>query len=805
MAKMRAVVIGSGFGGLAAAIRLQAHGFQTTLFEKRDRPGGRAYVYHDKGFVFDAGPTVITAPHCLQELFQTADRRMEDYVELIPVHPFYRLHWEDGTSFDYVNDTKALHEQIRKMSPPDVQGYERFLSYTKEVFHEGYENLVDVPFLNFGSMIRVAPKLLKLSAYRSVYKTVGKYIKDPRLRQGFSFHSLLIGGNPFSASSIYTLIHTLERKWGVFFPRGGTGRLVEALVQLFEDIGGEVRLNCPVQKIKTRDHKIEGVQLQSGTMEPFDLVVVNADIVHAYKDLLAEEPQTARTGNRIASMSHSMSLFLIYFGTRKKYPGLAQHNVIFGSRYKGLLNDIFNRGVLADDFSLYLHAPSVTDPSLAPPEGETFYVLSPVPHLGKTPIDWTIQGPRYAEKILSYLGKNHLPGLKENIVTQRIFTPLDFKNELNAHLGSAFSVEPLLTQSAYFRPHNKDPRIKGLYFAGAGTHPGAGIPGVVNSAKAAVSVALRDYNLDLPKSIAHGRSMITKGSKSFSLAARIFGAKTRDAAFALYGWCRYCDDQIDDSDHGMRRTSTENLNDGDLSTRLDNLKKLTRHAYAGERMKDPIFIAFQHVVRTYSIPAQYPLDLLEGMAMDVRRAQYETLDDLLLYCYRVAGTVGLMMSHIMGTRGHKACKHANDMGCAMQLTNIARDIMDDAAMGRVYLPVRWLKEENLDPKDIAEPQKRPIVARLVKRLLDEAEKLYQSGDDGLKYLPFRAACAVGAARHVYSEIGRRILKKGPRAWDERTIVPLTRKLYVMCRGIAKAVSSRRDRDIGMDKVYLEAS
>jgi phytoene desaturase len=488
----RAAVIGSGFGGLALAVRLQAAGIPTTLVEKRDRPGGRAYVYHDEGFTFDAGPTVITAPDCLKEVFEIAQRKIEDYVTLVPVSPFYRLFWEDGYRFDYSGDSDSTFEQIRKKSPEDVEGYKAFLRYSEEVFAQGYTRLAHVPFLDWWSMVRVAPQLLRLEAYRSVYSMVSRFIQDPHLRQTFSFHSLLVGGNPFTASSIYTLIHFLERSGGVWFPLGGTGALVEALVRLFRELGGQVRLGSEVTEILTRDGRVAGIATKDGWRERFDIVASNADVAHTYRRLLAQEPRAERAARRLERMRYSMSLFLIYFGTRRRYPHLAHHNVLFGPRYRELLTDIFDKGILADDFSLYLHAPTVTDPSMAPPGCEAFYVLAPVPHLGKAPIDWTIEGPRYADRILDYLEARYIPGLRQDLVTRRIFTPLDFERELLAYHGAAFSLEPVLSQSAFFRVHNRDDRIAGLYFVGAGTHPGAGIPGVVNSAKATAGLILED-------------------------------------------------------------------------------------------------------------------------------------------------------------------------------------------------------------------------------------------------------------------------------------------------------------------------
>jgi phytoene desaturase len=490
-----AAVIGSGFGGLALAVRLQAAGVQTTLVDQRDRPGGRAYVYEDEGFKFDAGPTIITAPHCLEELFAAGGRAMADYVELLPVTPFYRLYWEDGYRFDYSNDLDQLDDQIRRKSPADVDGYHRFLRYTEDVFREGYEKLAHVPFLDFWSMIRVAPQLVRLKSYRSVYDVVSSFVKDPHLRQVFSFHSLLVGGNPFTSSSIYTLIHQLERRWGVFFARGGTGAMVRALVRLFQDLGGTVRLRCQVEEIRTRNGRVVGLSAADGWSADFDAVASNADVVHTYRDLLRREPSAAGAASRLLRRRYSMSLFVLYFGTRRRHTQLAHHDILFGPRYRELVRDIFEGPGLADDFSLYLHAPTLTDTSVAPEGCEAFYVLSPVPHLGTARIDWEEEGPRYRDRILDYLEKRYIPNLRQDLVTTRIFTPLDFQRVLNAQHGSAFSLEPILTQSAWFRVHNRDDRIGGLYFAGAGTHPGAGVPGVVNSAKATAGLMLADLGV----------------------------------------------------------------------------------------------------------------------------------------------------------------------------------------------------------------------------------------------------------------------------------------------------------------------
>ncbi len=494
----RAAVIGSGFGGLAVAIRLQASGFHTTVFEARDLPGGRAYVYRERGFTFDAGPTVITAPDCLEELAAVAGRRLADYARLLPVEPFYRLVWPDGDTFDYVGDEERMVAEIARRHAPDGAGYRRFVDYSRRVFETGYTELAATPFLRFADMVRVAPDLVRLRADRPVFATVSRFVSDPHTRQALSFHSLLVGGNPLETSSIYTLIHYLERKWGVFFPAGGTGALVAGLVRLFQELGGEVRLSCPVERVDvdrgaSGGRALHRVTSAAGTSEPFDLVVSNADLHHTYASLYRRDPAARAMRRRIERMDWSMSLFVLYFGTDRSYRReVAHHTVVFGPRYEGLLRDIFGGSRLPDDFSLYLHAPTVTDPSLAPPGCGSFYVLSPVPHLGNAPLDWDKLAGPYGDRILAAL-ERLLPDLRRHVVVRRHFTPSDFRTELRSYLGSAFSCSPRLGQSAYFRPHNRDPRIPGLYLVGAGTHPGAGVPGVVNSAKATARVIARDF------------------------------------------------------------------------------------------------------------------------------------------------------------------------------------------------------------------------------------------------------------------------------------------------------------------------
>jgi phytoene desaturase len=487
-----AAVIGAGFGGLALAIRLQAAGVQTTIIEGRDKPGGRAYFWERDGFTFDAGPTVITAPEALQELWALSGHAMSEDVELVPVNPFYRLNWADGTNFDYTNDDAVLRQEIAKLDPGDIAGYARFLEYSRGVYEEGYVKLGSKAFLDFTSMVKAAPALAKYQAWRSVYSIVSGFVKNEKLRQALSFHTLLVGGDPMKTSSIYALIHKLERDGGVWFAKGGTNRLVAGMVRHFERLGGVVRLGDPVASIETLGDRATGVTTQGGFRLDVDAVASNADIMHSYRDLLAGSRSARRTTASLERKRYSPSLFVVHFGVKGTWPGIPHHMILFGPRYKGLLADIYDHGVLSEDFSLYLHHPTVTDPSMAPEGHSTFYALAPVPHRGKFPANWDEIAPQYEKRILDEVGRRLIPGIHDRIVTKFSYTPVDFSNDLNAHMGSAFSLEPILTQSAYFRAHNRDDHIPNLYFVGAGTHPGAGIPGVVGSAKATAELMLAD-------------------------------------------------------------------------------------------------------------------------------------------------------------------------------------------------------------------------------------------------------------------------------------------------------------------------
>ncbi len=486
----RAAVIGSGFGGLALAIRLQSAGIATTVLEGRDLPGGRAYRWNKNGHVFDAGPTVITDPDCLKELWRLSGADMHKDVELVPVSPFYRLSWPDGTSFDYLSDDERLNEQIYALQPEDVEGYRRFLDYSAGVFHEGYEKLGAVPFLDFKSMLSAAPALARYQAWRSVYSMVSSFVRNEKLRQALSFHTLLVGGNPMTTSAIYALIHKLERDGGVWFAKGGAHALIQGMVSHFERIGGQIRLNDPVDVIETAGNRATSIRTRAGWAGTFDAVASNADVVRTY-DMLGH-PRGKAAGRKLRRKRFSPSLFVVHFGTSGTWPDVPHHSILFGPRYQGLLKDIYRGTDLAGDPSIYLHHPTATDPAMAPEGDSTFYALAPVPHLGKHGFDWDRDGATYRDTILKIVEERMMPGLRGRITTLFHYSPRDFERDLNSHLGSAFSLEPILTQSAWFRVHNRDDKITNLYFVGAGTHPGAGIPGVVGSAKATAGLMIAD-------------------------------------------------------------------------------------------------------------------------------------------------------------------------------------------------------------------------------------------------------------------------------------------------------------------------
>ena len=477
-----ALVIGSGFGGLAAAIRLQARGYQTQVFERLDQGGGRASVFKQDGFIFDAGPTIITAPFLLEELWAICGRKFSNYVSLKKMDPFYRIRFDDGEFFDYSGEPEKMKAQIAKFCPEEVEQYEEFMKKAELCYKLGYEDLGNLPYNSFKDLLISIPSMFRMEAWQSIFSLVSKFFKNEKLRQVFSFHPLLIGGNPSSVTCVYSLIAALERRYGVYSAIGGTGAIVKAMIDLYIDIGGKITYGAEVKKIDVDNNCVRGIILKDGRSFKSETVISNADTAWTYTNLIDKKHRKKWTDKKINKRHFSMGLFVWYFGTKKIYPEVEHHTILLGKKYLPLLDEIFIKKTLSDDFSLYLHRPTATDKNLAPDGSDTFYVLSPVPNLlGK--IDWSKEKENYKERILSYLERTVLPGLRKSITTSKILTPEDFKSRYLAFNGAAFGMEPILLQSAWFRPHNKSEDIEGLYMVGASTHPGAGIPGVLTSAK----------------------------------------------------------------------------------------------------------------------------------------------------------------------------------------------------------------------------------------------------------------------------------------------------------------------------------
>ncbi len=487
----KVIVIGSGFGGIASALRARKMGFDVTLVERLQQLGGRAQTFQQQGFIFDAGPTVITAPFLFEELFELFDRNIVDYIEMMPVTPWYRYEFNDGSHLNYggsVDDTLA---EISRISPEDAEGYKKLLAHSEKIFDVGFTQLAHVPFNSLWFMLKQVPALIRLRCYRTVWQFTKGYLRDDRLRRAFSIQPLLVGGNPFSTTSIYSLIHYLERRWGVHYPRGGTGALVQALGKLMQEVGIKVHLETEVKSIQIDANNVTGITLADGSSLAADVVICNGDPAHTYKHLIAEEQRKKWTNRRIDKLKYSMGLYVLYFGTSKKYEDVEHHTIVFGNEYQELLQRIFDGGEAGDDLSLYLHRPTATDPNLAPAGKDTFYVLAPVPNLQRG--DWDEVKAQVKERVLDILQERILPDLRENLEVCFDFDPKDFHTQYQSQWGAGFSIAPIFSQSAFFRFHNRAEDFSNLYFVGAGTHPGAGVPGVLSSAKVVENLLLQDH------------------------------------------------------------------------------------------------------------------------------------------------------------------------------------------------------------------------------------------------------------------------------------------------------------------------
>ncbi|MEM8964266.1 MAG: phytoene desaturase family protein, partial [Acidobacteriota bacterium] len=623
------------------------------------------------------------------------------------------------------------------------------------------------------------PQMIALQSQLSVFAHTARYIKNPRLRQVFSFHPLLVGGNPFTTTSIYSLIHALERKWGVHFAMGGTGEVVAGLVRLMEEVGIELDLGRTVDEITVENEQVRGIRLADGTTMPADLVVANADAPFVYKKMIAPEHRPSWTDRRIERQRYSMGLFVIYFGTTRRYPQLAHHEILLGPRYKGLIKDVFEGDHLPEDFSLYLHAPTRTDPSMAPDGCESMYALVPVPNL-RANIDWSSAGPELRDRVLAYIENAVCPGLVSHVVEDFYVTPEHFQNRLLSLHGAGFSIQPTLTQSAYFRFHNRSEDIGNLFFVGAGTQPGAGMPGVLSSAKVMerllpeaparrdrVTVTapklVQDNQIDEFRDAAAAASVMTRYGTTFSWAASLLDKGLHRDLSILYAFCRYVDNLVD-----------ERPDDPEVPEILAQI----RHDLERGQSAIPPVALFLDLARQHQLPIVCALDLVNGVASDLGEVRFAETNKLIRYCYRVASTVGVMICGVLGVDEPEALPFAADLGIAMQLTNIARDIQEDFDNGRIYLPASII-----DPAlvtrvltDRADPHEHEALQAAVVELLDLAERYYRSADKGMRFLPRRARWAILTASRSYEAIGDLIRQHGTGYWRQRVYTSRLRKV-----------------------------
>lgn len=776
---MKAIVVGAGFGGIAAALRLRAKGYEVSLIDRCTGLGGRAQVFERDGFKHDAGPTVITAPFLFEELFALFGEKFEDHVQLVPLTPWYRFHFADNTQFDYGGTLEETLAEIERIEPDDCDGYRSLLVQSEKIFQVGFVQLSAAPFHRFGTMLKQIPALLRLRSQDTVWKLVSRHLKNPKLRQAFSIQPLLVGGNPFDTTSIYGLIHYLERAHGVHFAMGGTAAITNALGALMARHGIDVQLNTTVSRIGVVGGVATGVTLENGSTIEADVIVSNADPAHLYAHMIRPEDQAPLARLKLATAEFSMGLFVLYFGTTRQYPDVAHHTIWLGERYRELLADIFHDKVLSEDFSLYLHRPTATDPSFAPAGCDSFYVLCPVPNL-KGAIDWAVEGPRLQSRIVAALEKTILPGLGDCITSDFYMTPENFRSDYLSAYGAGFSVSPLFRQSAWFRFHNRAEGIRNLYLVGAGTHPGAGLPGVLCSAKvmdalvpSANAVVRHSAERHPLPALQSADLVLSRKGKSFHWARRWMAPALAARATRLYGFCRYVDDLADESSAGQDPRSA---------------LALVAQGITSGTSQNPIVADTIALMRECRIQPALILTFIDGITSDLDTVRIADESALIRYCYQAAGTVGSMMCRVLGCHDPVALRHAIDLGIAMQLTNICRDVQADAAAARRYLPASLIGD--LDPQALVNPA-RPLQPRLqacIDHLLDTADRYYRSGEAGLAHLPFGARCSILIAARVYRAIGTRLRQQDNAYWLGRTVVPRRTKSLETLRALVSLPS-----------------
>ena len=750
----KAVIVGAGFGGIASALRLRRLGYEVTIIDNNPQAGGRAQVYEMNGFKFDAGPTVMTAPFLFDELFDLYGKNRAEYVNFLPVEPWYRFEFSDGSRLDYGGSLDDTVAEIDRLSAGEGEAYKDLVNFSKKIFKVGFEKLSDQPFHNFWTMVRQIPALILLKSYLSVYSLVSLYLKDDRLRKAFSIHPLLVGGNPLNTTSIYCLIHYLERKWGVWFPSGGTGSLVDALVKLMKEEGIELRLNCSADQVIVQGQTAVGVDLRDGQKVHADIVVFDADPAKVYRDLIDEKYRRKWTNSRIDKLTYSMGLFVWYFGTSRSYPDVKHHTIVMGDSFKELLEDIYDYKVLSDDLSLYLHRPAATDSTMAPENCDAFYVLAPVPNK-KAKIDWKKAGEMVRLQIENQLENSLLPGLSKYIEVSRFVSPDDFEDKFNTLWGCGFSIAPLFRQSAWFRFHNKSEELKNLYFCGAGTHPGAGVPGVIASARIIEKIVPPARG----ESLNDLKILFCSKSRTFSLASILLPKKQADAVFRLYYVCRTLDDWADEGQGEQLLLAMDAWQNNQPHFVLDHYRFLQSR---------------------WGLDGKHLTELMQAMLTEQQGVRMQSETQLLKYCHGVAGTIGLMLCPIFGVKNKKALEHANNLGIAMQITNICRDVREDAENNRIYIPADLLPSK-LSIEDFISGNIETLKAifSTQERLLKMADELYVTSSAGIDYLPWRMRIVVRWAAKMYREIGTVISYNPNHFYKNRAVVNWLIKMYFL--------------------------
>lgn len=769
---MRVVVIGAGLGGLATAMRLQGRGHEVTVVEQQERPGGRAYQLRDAGFTWDTGPSLVTMPWVLEETFAAAGLDLHSEVRMRQLDPFYRIRWAgDGRHLDFSGEREAMVSEIAKFSSRDAAAYDGFLDALRPIYEQGILAAGRRPFLGAGEFARFAPSLVRLGAARTLWRLVARHFHDPRVREAFSFHSLFIGGDPFRVPAIYAALVLLQIQDGVWYTDGGVYSLVEAMARTLD-----VRCGERVERVEHHAGRVRGVRFDTGERLPADAVVSNADVLRSHELLGLPAPRR--------QLRPTMSCFLLYLGCDRQLPGLLHHTLLVGPGYRRFIADVTRRGALPRTLSTYVHAPTRTDPAMAPGRGDSIAILLPVPNL-RSGVDWGREAEGLRDRVLEDCERTFgVRGLRVSIQVEHRMTPTDFRDRLGAVDGNAFAVEPTLHQSAYLRHPNRDRRVGGMYHVGGGTHPGAGIPGVLLGAEITAGLVDREgpaptrgarrsavLQTREPEDVTlEARATTRRAARTFALACRLLPRDVRDDVYLLYLTFRTLDDLVDEDepDAVERVTAVERWCRGDAPATME-----TR--------------VLEDLATRHPIPPGALLDFCEGMRHDLERRVIRTEDDLDRYCFRVAGTVGIVMAAMLGVTERAAFADAAALGMAMQRTNIIRDIDEDRDAGRLYLARETLERFGGSGSAAREPLLRDQIGR--------AEALYERGTRGLGFL-MRGRPAIAAAAAMYREILREIARQRYGAHRGRVAVPRWRKVRVAAPPALAWAVRRRPRARG---------